>query len=328
VNLASATPVSGSYHVADAAGLLWSLHPAFTTNPATQFIIGPAGFTVRLQLLVNGQVQARATLARLWSLNTVSTVQTVSRDGFASTLFTPNRARPGAPAVVVIDGSSGGEDPFPAEALAMDGYPALALAYFKEPGLPQCLCAIPLEYFARAVGWLRAQPVARGRPVILYGVSRGAEGALLIASFEPHLVDAVVAGSPSSEINGAYGGPPGPAWTFRGKALPTDTPIPVGQIRVPVLLADGGQDTIWDSAESATLIVQELQVANDHVPCINLYYPYAGHAFLGEPPYFPYSGYGAHGPLGGTTQANALAAERSWAKMINFLNDPWRRAMA
>jgi dienelactone hydrolase len=168
--------------------------------------------------------------------------------------------------------------------------------------------------------------VARGRPVILYGVSRGAEGALLIAAYEPHLVDAVVTSSPSLEINGAYGGKPGPAWTFHGTALPTNTPIPVGQIRVPLLLSDGGQDAIWDSAESATLIVGELHVADQRVPCINLYYPYAGHAFLGEPPYFPNSGYGAHGPLGATIQANALAAEQSWPKMINFLSNRWGRA--
>jgi hypothetical protein len=32
-------------------------------------------------------------------------------------------------------------------------------------------CELPLEYFARAVGWLRAQPVAQYRSVILYGVS-------------------------------------------------------------------------------------------------------------------------------------------------------------
>lgn len=328
LNLATATPVSGSYHVADAAGLLWSLHPAFTSNPDTQFFMGPAGFTVGLQVLAEGHVQATDTLVRRWSLAARPTVQTVRQDGFVSTLFTPNRARLGAPAVVVIGGSGGGEDTFTAAALAMAGYPALALGYFKEPGLPQCLCAIPLEYFARAVGWLRAQPVARGRPVILYGVSRGAEGALLIASYEPNLVDAVVASSPSYLINGAYGGPPGPAWTFHGKALPTGTTIPVGQIGVPLLLGDGGQDAIWDSARSATAIVQELRDANDRAPFINLYYPYAGHAFLGEPPYFSYSGYGAHGPFGGTRQANALAAEQSWAKMINFLNDPRGRAKA
>jgi dienelactone hydrolase len=320
LNLATATPVSGSYHAADAAGLLWSLHPAFTTNPATQFYMGAAGFTVRLQVLAGGQVQATATLVRSWSVS--PTVQTTARDGFASTLFTPGRARPGAPAVVVIGGSEGGEDTLTAGALAMAGYPALALAYFQEPGLPQCLCAIPLEYFARAVRWLRAQPAAKGRPVVLLGGSRGAEGALLIASYEPGLFEAVIASSPSYLINGAYGGS-GPAWTFDGKPLPTGTNIPVGRIRVPVLLGDGGQDAIWDSAGSVTAIEFELQDAGDPAPHINLYFPQAGHAFLGTPPYFPYSLYGAHGSRGGTEQANALAEEQSWARMISFLNDPW-----
>jgi dienelactone hydrolase len=325
LNLARAVPVSGSYHVADAAGLLWSLRPAFTHTPATQFYMGTAGFTVQLQVLAAGHVRARATLARRFSLPARATVQTVRRNGFASTLFLPVRARPGAPAVVVMSGSSGGEDTFTAAALAMDGYPALALGYFKEPGLPQCLCAIPLEYFARAVGWLRAQMATRDRPVVLFGISRGAEGALLIASYEPHLVNAVVASSPSYLINAAYGGQPGPAWTFHGQALPVKTDIPVGRIRVPVLLSDGGQDTIWDSAGSATAIVSELKDANDRAPYLNLYYPGAGHAFLGEPPYVPYSWYSTHGPDGGTQQANALADEQSWTKMINFLNDPWRR---
>jgi dienelactone hydrolase len=325
LNLATATPVSGSYHVADAAGLLWSLHPAFTSNPDTPFFMSQAGFTVRLQVVADGHLESTATLARQWSLAARLTVQTVRDDGFASTLFSPARTRPGAPAVVVIGGSEGGEDTFTAAALAMDGYPALALGYFKEPGLPQCLCAVPLEYFAHAVHWLRALPVARGRPVVLYGASRGAEGALLIASYQPHLVNAVVASSPSSEINGAYGGKPGPAWTFHGKPLPVNTPIPVRRIRIPVLLGDGGQDAIWDSAASATAIMQELRAAHDRAPYINLYYPVAGHAFLGKPPYFPYSGYGAHGTLGGTRQANALAIEQSWDKMINFINDPQRR---
>jgi dienelactone hydrolase len=328
LNLAHAVPVSGSYHVADAAGLLWSLRPAFTSNPGTPFIMGQAGFTVQVQVLARGHARATTTLARRWSFSARPTVQSVRRDGFASTFFTPSRARPGAPAVVVLGGSEGGEDTLTAAALAMDGYPALALGYFKEPGLPHCLCAIPLDYFARAVGWLRAQPATRGRPVVLFGGSRGAEGALLIASYEPHLVDAVVASSPSSQINGAYGGKPGPAWTFHGKALPTGTPIPVSRIRVPVLLSDGGQDTIWDSAEAAIAIVAELKAAHDRAPYTNLYYPGAGHAFLGIPPYFPYSWSGAYGPVGGTRQANSLAAEQSWTKMISFLNHPWKPVKA
>ena len=252
LNLARAVPVSGSYHAADAAGLLWSLSPAFTRDPATQFLMGPAGFTVRLQVLAAGRVQATATLGRRWLLPARPTVQTVRRDGFASTLFPPGQARPGAPAVIVIGGSAGGEDTIAAAALAMIGYPALALGYFREPGLPQCLCAIPLEYFARAAGWLRAQPAARGRPVILFGASRGAEGALLAASYEPHLFDAVVASSPSCRYQRRLRWPARAGLDVPWPAAAHRCAHPGAPIRVPVLLSDGGQDAIWDSAASAT----------------------------------------------------------------------------
>jgi dienelactone hydrolase len=320
LNLAAAVPVSGSYHVADAAGLLWSLHPVFTSNPATQYYIPGNGFSVRLQVLAGGLVLAAATLHR--EASAPATIQTVRRDGFASTLFVPPKVKPGAPAIVVIGGSGGGEDTFTAQALALIGYPALALGYFKEPGLPQCLCAIPLEYFARAVHWLRAQPATSGRPVILVGGSRGAEGALLIASYEPHLFDAIVADSPSALIEPAFGGP-GAAWTFHGKPLPTDTTIPVADIRIPVLLSDGGQDEVWPSAAFASLIVQELRGSRDRAPYTNLYYPGAGHAEAGLPPYLPYSDIGSNGDVhGGSEQANALAAEQFWAKMIKFINNP------
>ena len=42
--------------------------------------------------------------------------------------------------------------------IASHGFPALAVAYFDEPGLPCALQNIRLEYFVRAIQWLRAQP--------------------------------------------------------------------------------------------------------------------------------------------------------------------------
>jgi dienelactone hydrolase len=327
LDLATAVPVSGSYHVADAGGLLWSLRPAFTSNPDAQFIEAYTGFTVTLQVLADSRVQAISTLRRADVAPT--STQTVRQDGFASTFFVPAKSRPGAPAIVVIGGSGGGEPTFQASALAASGYPALALGYFDEPGLPRCLCDIPLEYFARAVRWLRAQPVARGRPVILSGTSRGGEGALLIASYEPHLFDAVIASSPSAFDNGSYGPGSSPtvsAWRWHGKPLQTGTQIPVSRIRVPLLIGDGGQDAVWPSASSASLVMTELRAAHDAAPYTNLYYPKAGHAFLGTPPYFPYSAYGANGNLmGGTQVADAQAMERSWLQMIAFIDNPWRR---
>ena len=283
LNLATAVPVSGSYHTADAAGLLWSLHPAsanFTTNPLS---VSAPGFTARLTVLTGGHARATATLQR--QLTATASTQTVRQDGFAGTLYTSSAVRPGAPAVVALDGD--GENRATAEGLAMSGYPALALGYYNQPGLPSCECSIPLEYFARAVSWLRAQPATRGRPVVLYGVSDSAEVVLLVASYLPHLADAVVANSPTAILDVTSTGT-GPAFTFGGKPLVTGMTIPVTSIRIPLLMGDGGQDGLQDSAGAATLIMGELHGSADHAPATNLYYPGAGHAYFGLPPYYPF----------------------------------------
>ena len=52
-------------------------------------------------------------------------------------------------------------------------------------------------------------------------------------------------------------------------------------------------------------------------PATNLYYPGAGHAYFGLPPYYPFF---TEPALGGTPQANALATEQFWTRMITFLN--------
>jgi dienelactone hydrolase len=314
VNLATAVPVSGSYHSADAAGLLWSLHPASSTSPSATLATFRTGLTVRLRVLTGGHIRASVTLKRRLPAST--STETVARDGFAATFYAPAAARPGAPAVVVLGGYPTDVDNVVAEGLAMSGYPALAVGYFGQPGLPECQCSTPLEYFARAVSWLRAQPAGRGRPVVLYGASDGAQAALLVASYLPHLVDAVVACSPTDVVHDAAGGT-GPGWTFDGKPLQAGTLIPVAKIRVPLLMGDGGQDAVWDSAGSASTITSQLERTPGHAPVTNLYYPGAGHYYFGMFPHFPFFN---DASLGGTQQANALATEQFWPRMLAFLN--------
>ena len=159
----------------------------------------------------------------------------------------------------------------------------------------------------------------------MIGDSDGAEAALLIASYEPHLADAIVANSPSYLITGAGAGPPGSAaWTFDGKPLTTGALVPVADIRVPVLLSDGGQDLVWPCAPSATKIAQELRRSAERAPYTNLYYPGAGHTTAGLPPEIPSAAIVSGAPRGGSEQANALAAEQFWPEMIKFLDNPSR----
>ena len=77
------------------------------------------------------------------------------------TLFTPAPRADGLspPVVVVLNGSGGGINEPRAALYASHGYAALALAYFKAPGLSDYISNTPLEYFERGLDWLRASGV-------------------------------------------------------------------------------------------------------------------------------------------------------------------------
>jgi uncharacterized protein len=86
-----------------------------------------------------------------------------------------------------------------APTLAARGFTTFSLAYFQAPGLPADLVEIPLEYFARALDWLRRRPEVDAERVAVLGLSRGGELALLLGA-QLDGVRAVVAFSPSSVV--------------------------------------------------------------------------------------------------------------------------------
>jgi dienelactone hydrolase len=186
--------------------------------------------------------------------------------------YTPGDPARTSPAVVVFGGSNGGLRVAPfARAFASYGYPALALAYFKAPGLPSELRDIPLEYFERAIRFAKSQPgVDR---VVVVGSSRGGEAALLLGATYPNLVNGVIGIVPAYQVNGG--------WTLRGREIPYDTPIRVERIRGPILTASGGRDMVWSSSVYTDQIELRLEDANFRYPHKRLDYPDQGHGLTG-----------------------------------------------
>jgi dienelactone hydrolase len=241
-------------------------------------------------------------------------------------------------AILLFGGSEGGLPQGPlAATLVAHGYPVLELAYFAEPGLPQSLERIPLEYFARALRWLAKQPAVDPRRIVTFGISRGGEASLLVASTFPRLVHAAVGYVPSSSIVPSPVDPNVPAWTFHGKPAVGDrtptSPGRYGWIRVdrisgPVFVAGGGRDDLWASGLSVEDIRARMLLHHRH-DVVALDYPRAGH-LLGQvvPPQIPVSpvGYGIvqsrYGPLdlGGSPAADEAALESSWPKLLLFLH--------
>ena len=265
---------------------------------------------------------------------------------------TGSRSRP---AVIMLNGSDGGiPSSVDADDLAKSGYPTLALAYFKDwrgqpEGVPPSLNEIPLEYFFRAIEWLKRRPEVDARRIVLMGQSRGGELALLLASHRAD-VAGVIAFSPSSRVWGGlppYGAPPAPtrpAWTLDGDPVPfqdavgqpgvpmrkwfdhakpvESARISVERIRGPVLLVSSSADTVWPSDVYSDEIAAKLATRPRGAAVTNLRFEDAGHLLMGTGPgvtKMDIPGTKFSFDFGGTPEGTARARAEAWAASKRLL---------
>jgi dienelactone hydrolase len=323
--VADQAPVSGDYSGIQPMGLFSSLHA--DSSSALPFYLPPAPTQTATLTVTSGSASATRTIVRELTHTGLTVIDTtVDQDGFDGEYYSQRGATSYLPAVVVIGGSEGGLyfSALIARMLAAHGYPSLALAYFQAPGLPATLANIPLEYFTKALTWIRQQPGVDSSHVLVYGNSRGSEAALLLGANFPALVNGVVAVSPSNVVTSS-------AWTLGGKPIPftsqvnqphpTDTPsavIPVENIKGPFLLVCGGSDRVWSSCAFAKAIGATLDAARRGYPYTLLSYPQAGH---GIGTLVPFVVAGRTGTLDGTTpQANDLARAKAWPRLLDLLS--------
>src|SRR5262245_28806254 len=102
--------------------------------------------------------------------------------------------------VVALGGSQGGIPSHLAVRVAECGFACLGLGYFGVGPYKPSLAEVPVEIVERGTNWLSARAEVTRRPVGLFGVSKGAELALLSAALLGQAVGAVVAAVPTSVV--------------------------------------------------------------------------------------------------------------------------------
>ena len=150
---------------------------------------------------------------------------TLERDGFIGVLYRPERDEYPGKAVVMFGGSDGiyNLTKLIAEQYVKRGMSILALAYWNEPGLPDGFEKVPVEQVEKAVLWLHAHGVEK---VGLWGISMGAEMALLAGSLMPDLISCVTAVCPTNICSQGFVKKKGvqplecAAFSWRGEELP------------------------------------------------------------------------------------------------------------
>ena len=216
--------------------------------------------------------------------------------------------------VIVLTGSGGGKANDTARLIAKMGYDVLSLAYFDRDGsafIPETLEMIPLEYFDAPKKWLMERSNTRGDGVVIYGLSKGAELALVLAAHDSDY-KAVIALAPSHVV---WQGTPKnfsdlmsspSSWSWKGQPLPfvpyvsnekkesmgftnrhaaslTDNVaveralINVENIDAPILLMSGGMDTAWPATEMGTKICSTVNSSHNVKSCTLLIYEEGDH---------------------------------------------------
>jgi len=246
--------------------------------------------------------------------------------------------------------------------LASRGYVVLGLAFFNAEGLPPLLQNIPLEYFATAVEWLKAQPGVDPTRIGVMGTSRGGELALLLGATYPAAFRVVVANVPSHVVwPGLSDDSDTPAWTLNGRpvagvatrftmadreissrerflrrlqdpAAVAPAEIAVERIAGPVLLFSSKDDQLWPSDLSCARIVERLEAHRFAHHVEHHSYEQAGHMIAR--PFVPTSDVRqvrvhpvSKRPvmMGGTPEGQARANEQAWATLLTFLETHLRR---
>ncbi|MGH7642023.1 MAG: acyl-CoA thioesterase/bile acid-CoA:amino acid N-acyltransferase family protein [Candidatus Dormibacteria bacterium] len=315
----TAAPSAGTYRGSHPDGLLWSMTPASPEAALEHSLktgLAPTAVMVRVEQA--GVEAARADSQLDWLAPGVE-AEEVRDNGLFGTAFLPPGNGPFR-AVLVFGGSDGGLRLDTAALLASHGFFALAVAYFRYPGLPDELVNIPLEYFDRALQWLHQDPRSEpGRGIGVVGRSRGGELALLLGATFP-LIDAVVAYVPSGIVHAGIraGGPSWqvnvPAWTLGGRPVPflghesaklateespepvvltpiycrdmadwekaADATISIENSHGPVLMLSGAADAMWPSSLLSELAMARIAKLGARHPVRHLAFPGAGHRFV------------------------------------------------
>lgn len=354
IDLEKLVPVSGNYKKKDQFGLLWSMKPVNSKRPETVFMYDyEKGLKIKFYLKDSSGKTISKELYRYYEdpKNKLKTIK-LEKDGLKGTLYSPKTSKK-YPGVLVLGGSNGGSINYLAKAIAYHGYSVLDLPYFKYPGLPKKMINIPIEYFHKAIGWIRKQKSVKEGKIGLIGGSRGGELVLLLGSMFNEF-NAIIGWVPAAHLwQGEEFSKIVPTWTYKGTSLPylggmmskedmkklfsgqltsfreyffkslktldkdliKRSQIKVEKIKAPILLISGKVDQTWPSTEFSEMIIDRLKKNNFKYDYKHFAAEGAGHqVFLPDFITATYRGFN-----GGSREAELHQSIRSWKETIDFL---------
>jgi len=369
VEVSKAAPLSGTYKIADPLGLLRTGYRL--DDPALSAVMkidravlkSAAPDRVYLKLERQGSIIKESSF-QIREVAEGIIFEEVKGDGWHAIYARPAKVE-NLSLVVMLHGSEGGsvqKARSKAASLANHGFAALAVNYFAYPheaipGVPDKHIDIKLEILPAIRDWSKKRLEIAQDQVSLYGVSKGAEFALLAAS-QYDWIKKVVAVVPSDIVWEGYAADAGSkssrsSWSKDGKAWPfvelfqfipthegvyrTNTEryersrqhnaaaaetarIPIEKTKARLMLLGSDRDEVWASGNMSRKLVEQMVLAGKAAQVEVKIYPQAGHQLSGTGS-FPIRLYGEQSsdPDAKDIVAEGEAAADSWKKTVAFL---------
>ena len=242
--------------------------------------------------------------------------RTINENGIQANYFVKTNTKRST-SIVLIGGGQWGD--YWGQQFANRGYSGLSLQYTQREGLPKLPEEINLEYFEKALAWLKKQPEVDPNKIIVMGASRNAELALLLASVFPRSISGVVAYAPSAvswsnTVLPYNSNELKSSWKYKGLDIPyvpmdkisgnqlnsnnmleywnkglqkadfiRQAAIKVEKINGPILLFSGKDDQVWPSSIMADMIEKRLETNTFEHSFQNIKYENAGHLISSNP---------------------------------------------
>lgn len=285
VSLATARPLLAPYTKPDPAGLLWSLDGPSLSQLQLDHTWAGGAVRIRLFATQSGEEVAQTTLVReglgqqsfAREVYAGDVVEWAGQGAPGGSVFdtaigrylSPSPpAQPTRPAVIVIDGDTGGASgSFLAGEIAAAGYPAFILPAFGPTDQIPGSAAMTVESFDAAVTWLARQPAVDEKRIFVFGSGRAAPLALWFAvNRSSEVYGAIAASGPAASLCASAGGSPLLIDHGRpvdcedpGRPIADTTLLPLDRIPGPILLACGTHDELESDAcgwQAAAVLVR------------------------------------------------------------------------
>jgi esterase/lipase len=283
----------------DLYGYLSSLRPADNSNKNYHYD-RENGFKIRFTVTNSAGQSTSSELVRYYSNPEAELLcDTLDVNGLKGFLYYPEGKNRSYPGIILLSGAQGGLEKWLARIIASHGYAVLALAYFNYQDLPENLVEIPLEYFEKAIEWMKTNEHVTKDRIGLVGGSKGGELVLLLGS-KYDVFRVIVAWMPAAHVWQAISLSPQSSWSLNGQGLPyvpygytqedmenlqtgkltsyrlfyhlglqnadestiSRAVIPVENIRASILLVSDTDDQSWPSSEFCNMIMQRLAENN------------------------------------------------------------------